>query len=110
MICSQKDRVIILGGKEELEDEDCKVVEEIDFLKRNLVNLAHLKVARSNANGFMVNDSIYVFGGSQGLGLIGEKYTLSENKWREVKPKNISENAQNLLSYQNIGPASLLYE
>lgn len=39
MISSQKDRVIIIGGAEEEEEEDSLVVEEIDFLKRNLVNL-----------------------------------------------------------------------
>lgn len=62
-------------------------MEEIDFLKRNIVNLAHLRVPRSNANAFMVNDSIYAFGGGNAPGILGEKYTLSENKWREVTPK-----------------------
>ena len=46
MISSQKDRVIIIGGKER-DNSDSKVVEEIDFLKRNLVSLAHLHNARS---------------------------------------------------------------
>lgn len=46
MISSQKDRVIIIGGKES-DDSDSKVVEEIDFLKRNLVSLAHLNFSRS---------------------------------------------------------------
>lgn len=41
MICSQKDRVIIIGGKEK-DHSDTNIVEEIDFLKRNLVNLAYL--------------------------------------------------------------------
>jgi hypothetical protein len=41
MISSQKDRLIIIGGKER-DGSDSKVVEEIDFLKRNLVNLAHM--------------------------------------------------------------------
>jgi hypothetical protein len=101
--------VIIIGGKEDGE-QDSKVVEEIDFLKRNLVSLAHMRYPRSYSNAFLVNDCIYVFGGCNGLGLIGEKYTLSENKWREVKPKNLDETSQNLASYKNMGTASLLYE
>lgn len=75
-----------------------------------------MRVPRSNSNAFLVNDAIYVFGGcSEELsqGLVGEKYALSENKWREVRPKNLNEgqalatatNGQN-----NFGPASLLYE
>jgi hypothetical protein len=47
MISSYKDRVIIIGGKEK-DNSDTKVVEEIDFLKRNLVSLAHLYNARNN--------------------------------------------------------------
>jgi hypothetical protein len=85
------DRVIIIGGKEYDDESESKIVEEIDFLKRNIVNLAPLRVSRSNSNAFMVNDSIYAFGGSNVPGMIGEKYTLSENKWREVKPKDSSE-------------------
>jgi hypothetical protein len=82
--------VIIIGGAEEDEEGDSLLVEEIDFLKRNLVNLPQTKIPRRNANAFMVNDSIYVFGGNAKThGLIGEKYTLSENKWREVKPKSL---------------------
>lgn len=69
------------------------MVEEIDFIKRNLVSLAHMKTARSNPNAFLVNDTIYVFGGCKDdINLMGEKYVVSENKWKEVKPKNISEN------------------
>lgn len=41
MVSSQKDRVIIIGGKEK-DNNNSKVVEEIDFLKRNLVSLAHM--------------------------------------------------------------------
>lgn len=58
--------MIIIGGKDANEDSDSNVsnvVEEIDFLKRNIVNLASLKQPRANANAFMVNDSIYVMGG-----------------------------------------------
>jgi hypothetical protein len=54
--------VIILGGKEN-DNTDSNIVEEIDFIKRNIVNLAYMKVARSNPNAFLVNDAIYVFGG-----------------------------------------------
>lgn len=53
-----------------------------------------MKVARSNPNAFLINDAIYVFGGSKeetNSSLAGEKYALSENKWREVKPKNLNE-------------------
>lgn len=65
IVSSQMDRVIIIGGKEYDEESESKTVEEIDFLKRNIVNLDSLRVPRSNANAFMVNDSIYAFGGSQ---------------------------------------------
>lgn len=41
MVSAQKDRVIIIGGRER-DGSESKVVEEIDFIKRNLVNLAHL--------------------------------------------------------------------
>ena len=84
MVSSQKDRAIILGGIEQ-DGEESKVVEEIDFIKRNLVSLAHLKEARADANAFLVNDHIYVFGGCKNVGgLVGEKYAISENKWRDV--------------------------
>ena len=46
MVSSQKDRVIIIGGKEK-DNSESKVVEEIDFLKRNLVSLAHLQNPRA---------------------------------------------------------------
>ena len=77
------------------------MVEEIDFIKRNLVSLAHLTQGRTLCNSFLVNDSIFVFGGvsaksnaieepfakytatEQDL-IRGEKYTMSENKWKEV--------------------------
>ncbi|CDW71274.1 kelch motif family protein [Stylonychia lemnae] len=107
MVSSHMDRVIIIGGKEYDENSESKIVEEIDFLKRNIVNLAPLRVARSNSNAFMVNDSIYAFGGNSLASMIGEKYTLSENKWREVKPKDPNENLQNC---RIIGGAALLYE
>lgn len=107
MISSQKDRVIIIGGSEE-NQEDSQLVEEIDFLKRNLVNLPQTKISRNNANAFMVNDSIYVFGGNSKVsGITGEKYTLSENKWREVKPKNLDLTQKCVMMS---GPAALLYE
>ena len=112
MISSQKDRVIIIGGKES-DDSDSKVVEEIDFIKRNIVSLAEMKQARSNPNAFLVNDGIYVFGGSKDdrtHSLIGEKYALSGNNWKEVKPRNINENPAIAEAEFNVGPASLLYE
>lgn len=97
---------MILGGYDETENQS-RVVEEIDFLKRNIVNLASMNSARANASAFMVNDSIYVIGGTNQPGVIGEKYTLSENRWREVKPKSLeNSNFANI----PIGAASLLYE
>jgi hypothetical protein len=67
MVSSQKDRVIIIGGREE-NGQESKVVEEIDFIKRNCVSLSSLKSQRASANAFMVNDSIYVFGGCPSTG------------------------------------------
>lgn len=46
MVSPQKDRVIIIGGKEK-DKGDSRVVEEIDFIKRNIVNIAPLNVPRS---------------------------------------------------------------
>ena len=87
LVSSQKDRVMIIGGREASHNESqlSRVVEEIDFLKRNIVNLASLVHARAAASAFTVNDSIFVFGGAA-TGTLGEKYSLSENKWREVGP------------------------
>lgn len=42
VVSSQKDRVMILGGRES-DDSESKIVEEIDFIKKNLVALAPLK-------------------------------------------------------------------
>ena len=70
-----------------------------------------MKYQRASPNAFLVNDTIYVFGGckeDQTLnhgGLVGEKYALSGNKWREVKPKNLGEGEG-----ATYGPAALLYE
>lgn len=111
MISSQKDRAIIIGGSgEEESKEDDTVVEEIDFLKRNLVTLPQTKLARKNGNAFMVNDSLYVFGGNPKAPLLaGEKYSLSENKWREVRPKNMDPAHKTPTNFVT-GPATLLYE
>lgn len=95
-------------------------MEEIDFLKRNLVNLAHMQVARSKCNAFLVNDAIYVFGGSgdaSAQDMKGEIYTLSVNKWREIAPKvNLSMGGGSGVKETGggpaivKGPAALLYE
>ena len=53
---------MIFGGKEKDKNES-RVVEEIDFIKRNIVSIAPLNVPRSQCNAFLVNDAIYVFGG-----------------------------------------------
>lgn len=117
IVSSQKDRVIIIGGKEK-DNTNSKVVEEIDFLKRNLVNLAHLNQSRSQGSAFMVNDVIYVFGGeslpSSGDDIV-EKYTLNENRWRIVKPQDLMkmgdcETAIKTFRAYSSGPSALLYE
>ena len=54
--------MIIIGGKEK-DNTDSQVVEEIDFLKRNIVNLDFLNFRRSQPQAFLVNDAIYCFGG-----------------------------------------------
>ena len=78
---------MIIGGRESDESES-RVVEEIDFIKRNLVSIPALKQGRVQPSSFLVNDAIYVFGGAaaQGSGeaVIGEKLALRENRWREV--------------------------
>jgi Kelch motif len=103
MVSSQKDRVMILGGRES-DDSESRVVEEIDFIKRNLVHLPPMKVGRAQPSAFLVNDVIYVFGGtalslptntaniSQDLA-IGEKFALRENKWREVVSRSAESSA-----------------
>ena len=75
--------MIIIGGKEK-DDSETKTVEEIDFLKRNLVNLEFLKQERCNCQSFLVNDVIYSFGGSKNEVEVaeGEKYSIKENRWR----------------------------
>jgi len=99
MVSSQKDRVMILGGLES-DGSESRIVEEIDFIKRNIVTLPLLKYGRAAPSAFQVNDTIYVFGGTGALSVInkdltttsdpsleiviGEKFVLRENKWREV--------------------------
>jgi hypothetical protein len=53
---------MILGGIES-DNKSSTIVEEIDFIKRNIVSLPSLKQGRSSPNAFSVNDTIYVFGG-----------------------------------------------
>ena len=68
-----------------------------------------MKFPRSNPNAFILNEAIYAFGGAEGMsGMMGEKYTFSENKWREVKPKNLNEFIAS--GKTSIGPTALLYE
>ena len=55
---------MILGGVEQ-DGTKSRVVEEVDFIKRNLVSLPLLKVGRASPCAFQVNDAIYVFGGSE---------------------------------------------
>jgi len=51
MVSSQKDRVMILGGRES-DGSESRIVEEIDFIKRNLVSLPPLKQGRSSPSAF----------------------------------------------------------
>jgi hypothetical protein len=55
---------MIVGGID-ADQRESQVVEEIDFIKRNLVALPNLKVGRACPSAFVVNDTIYIFGGSQ---------------------------------------------
>jgi hypothetical protein len=73
------------------------------------VSLSSLNIARSNASAFIVNDAIYVYGGSPvGSQTVGEKYTLNENRWREIQPKNALDSSEGVNMVT--GPAALLYE
>jgi hypothetical protein len=81
---------MIIGGKES-DSSASRIVEEFDFIKRNLVSLPMLKQGRVSPSAFLVNDAIYVFGGGGLVNssdesdvVIGEKLALRENKWREV--------------------------
>lgn len=73
-------------------------MEEIDFIKRNLVSLPNLKQSRAAPSAFLVNDAIYVFGGSPNFGnptisddvIIGEKFAVRENKWRDILSRSAS--------------------
>jgi hypothetical protein len=116
---------MILGGREQ-DDSLSKVVEEVDFIKRNLVALPPLKAGRANACAFQVNDVIYVFGGTDGVAMdntempseipIGEKLALRENRWREVVSRSGKSSAARTVTSQlltpgnRFGPISLMYE
>lgn len=87
LVSSQKDRVMIIGGRES-DGTESRTVEEIDFIKRNLVSLPALKRGRVSPSAFHINDAIYIFGGAeipqQPDAVIGEKLALRENRWREI--------------------------
>lgn len=78
---------MIIGGRES-DGSESRTVEEIDFIKRNLVSLPALRQGRVSPSAFLVNDAIYIFGGAeapkQAETVIGEKLALRENRWREV--------------------------
>lgn len=120
MVSSQKDRVMIIGGTES-DSSASRIVEEFDFIKRNLVSLPMLKQGRVNPSAFLVNDAIYVFGGCGNSAnggtdvVIGEKLALRENKWREVisrsENSHPAKRAMEMLNKEmQFGPAALLYE
>ena len=71
MVSTQKDRVTIIGGRE-IDDTESRIVEEIDFIKRNLVSLPPLKQGRTQPSALQVNDAIYVFGGTKDLPKLSE--------------------------------------
>jgi hypothetical protein len=54
--------------------------------------LAHLNTGRTNCNAFLVNDSIFVFGGTNSNSDIGygEKFFMKENRWREISFKGVN--------------------
>ena len=114
---------MIIGGRE-IDGSESRIVEEIDFIKRNLVSLPPLKQGRAAPSSFLVNDVIYVFGGASTPAagsdtdiVIGEKLALRENKWREVISRTNDSSAAiramsmlKSLKVGSFGPASLLYE
>ena len=55
---------MIVGGID-VDQRESQIVEEIDFIKRNLVALPNLKKGRACPSAFSLNDTIYIFGGSQ---------------------------------------------
>lgn len=88
---------MIIGGREN-DGSESTIVEEIDFIKMNSVALPHLKHGRQSPSAFLVNDAIYVFGGvmlnsEESNVVIGEKFALRENKWREVVSRTANSSA-----------------
>lgn len=119
---------MIIGGREN-DDSASRIVEEFDFIKRNLVSLPLLKKGRVMPSAFIVNDAIYVLGGcsidhssdTESEIVIGEKLALRENRWREVVSRSLNSHpakrAMEMLISQvsdpvsfSLGPAALLYE
>jgi hypothetical protein len=111
--------VIIIGGINN-QGKETLLVEEIDFIKRNNVFLTSLHHARAKPNTFLVNDAIFVFGGisnpsDQQKDGVGEKFLLSENKWRPFDAKSLIGKLGGAIRPQSseeylCGPAALLYE
>jgi N-acetylneuraminic acid mutarotase len=64
-IASTKDRIIILGGSDEV--PSCRV-REIDFIKRRSIFLESMKEHRCNPATFIINNYVYVFGGVEETG------------------------------------------
>lgn len=99
IVSVQKDRAIIIGGRDK-EGNELNIVEEIDFLKvqNSIVKLDKMKEPRALPNSFIVNDSIFVLsrtvscqGANKQLNkgeLHGEKYLLKENKWKQIQARN----------------------
>ena len=113
IISAQKDRAIIIGGRDR-NDQERNIVEEIDFLKaqNSVVNLDKMKRARASPNAFLVNDAVYVISRensekfkSSGK-LVGEKYILKENKWKDFEAKNTILSAPMSLALGGQGKAS----
>lgn len=88
-LSTHKDRVLIVGGIEK-DGKESVVVEEIDFIKRSLVNLAPMNRGRAGANIIHLLDSLFVFGGGslprqEQKAIVGEQYSTKENKWRSLE-------------------------
>ena len=106
VVSTHKDRIFLFGG--EGRDGLFNSAQELDFLKKFFIPLENSFYPRKKAKAFNVNGVIYVFGGfsKNGTASLGEKFSLSENKWVNLEKDHTFED---YYPYINC-PASLLYE